>query len=120
MRALWSFILLLLVIVQATTGQAPGDEDDLCLELSLEDVVNEEDLMSIANYRNLLPSRGGPWTVVNDDMNNDGLTFFSVTTVTEIHCGSCIMYFFSGHKQEQPVQGLLVCAELHLAHKTTG
>ena len=80
MRALWSFILLLLVIVQATTGQAPGDEDDGCLE----DVVNEEDLMSSFNYRNLVPSGGEPWTVVNDDDNNDGLTFGSLTTVSEI------------------------------------
>ena len=82
MRALWSFILLLLVIVQATTGQAPGDEDERCLE----DVVNEEVLMSSFNYRNLVPSNGnpGPWTVVDDDDNNDGLTFASDTTVSEI------------------------------------
>ena len=32
--------MLLLVIVQATTGQAPGDEDDVCLDS--EDVVKEE------------------------------------------------------------------------------
>ena len=80
MRALWSFILLLLVIVQATTGQAPGDEDDVCLQ----DVVNEEVLMSISNYRNLLQgvSDVGPWTAVNDDDNNDGLTL-SLTTVIQ-------------------------------------
>ena len=85
MRALWSFILLL-VIVQATTGQAPGDEDDSCLE----DVVNEEDLMSSFNYRNLVPSMGGPWTVVNDDNRNDGLTFTSVTTVSKIRCATTL------------------------------
>ena len=67
MRALWSFILLLLVIVQATTGQAPGDEDERCLE----DVVNEEGLMSSLTYRNLISSMGGPWTVVDDDNNID-------------------------------------------------
>ena len=85
MRALWSFTLLLLVIVQATTGQAPGDEDERCLQ----DVVNEEDLMSSFNYRNLVPSVNGvgPWTVVDDDNNNDGLTFTSATTVSEIRCG---------------------------------
>ena len=81
MRALWSFILLLLVIVQATTGQAPGDEDERCVE----DVVNEEDLMSSFNYRNLVPRNGGPWTVVDDDDNNDNLMFgSSLTTVSEI------------------------------------
>ena len=75
MKTLWSFILLLLVIVQATTidyvypGQAPGDEDERCLE----DIVNEEDLMSSFNYRNLLTSGGGPWSVVNDDNNSDNL-----------------------------------------------
>ena len=81
MRALWSFILLLSVIVQATTGQAPGDEDDVCLE----DVVKEEILMSSFNYRNLVLSRGGPWTVVNDDDNNDGLTFNTLTTVSKTY-----------------------------------
>ena len=118
--SLWSFILLLLVVVQATTGQAPGDEDDSCLE----DVVNEEDLMSSFNYRNLVPSRGGPWTVVNDDNRNDGLTFSSRTIVskTDTLCNdSCIHnFYFSGHKQEQPVEGLLVCVDLLLVHKTTG
>ena len=90
MRALWSFFLLLLVIVQATTGQAPGDEDEICLLVRLVDrVANEEVLMSSFNYRNLVPrfSGVGPWTVVNDDNNNDGLTFNSVTTVSEIRCG---------------------------------
>ena len=74
-----AFILLLLVIVQAITGQAPGDEDERCLE----DVVNEEVLMSSSNYRNLVQgfSGVGPWTVVNDDHNNDGLTLTSFTTV---------------------------------------
>ena len=79
MRTLWSFILLL-VIVQATTGQAPGDEDDVCLE----DIVNEEVLMSSLYYRNLVSGNGGPWSVVNIDNNNDGLPFGSRTTVSEI------------------------------------
>ena len=39
--------------------------------------------MSSFNYRNLVPSRGGPWTVVNDDDNNDNLTFATVTTVSK-------------------------------------
>ena len=83
MRALWSFILLLSVIVQATTGQAPGDEDERCLE----DVVNSEEvLMSSSNYRNLVEgvTGVGPWTVVNDDDNNDGLTLASRTTVRRL------------------------------------
>ena len=79
MRALWSLILLL-VIVQATTGQAPGDEDNFCLE----DVVNEEILMGSLYYRNLVSGNGAPWTVVDDDNNNDGLTFSSSTTVSEM------------------------------------
>ena len=79
MRALWSFILLL-VIVQATTGQAPGDEDDVCLE----DVVNEEVLMSSLYYRNLISGDEAPWTVVDNDSNNDGLPFASRTTVSEM------------------------------------
>ena len=91
MKALWSFFLLLLVIVQATTGQAPGDEDEICLR-RLVDIANEEVLMSSFNYRNLVPrySGVGPWTVVNDDNNNDGLTFSSVTTVSEMCCGSLV------------------------------
>ena len=82
MRARWSFILLLLVIVQATTGQAPGDEDERCVEDVT--VVNEEVLMSSFNYRNVVPRNGGPWTVVDDDDNNDNLMFSSLTTVSEI------------------------------------
>ena len=39
------------------------------------------------NYRNLISSMGGPWTVVDDDNNNDGFTFTSDTTVSEISCG---------------------------------
>ena len=83
-------MVLYSVIVQTATGQAPGDEDDSCLE----DVVNEEDLMSSFNYRNLLPSNGGPWTVVNDDNNNDGLTFGSLTTVNEIRCRFVFFIFY--------------------------
>ena len=84
MRALWYFLLLLLVIVQATTGQAPGDEDGVCLYL--QDVLNEEVLMSSFNYRDLVASRGGPWAVVNNDDNNDAFTSTSVTTVSELRC----------------------------------
>ena len=80
MRTLWSFLLLLLVAVRAITGQAPGDEDNICLQ----DVLNEEDLMSSFNYRNLVQDRGGPWTVVNNDDNNDAFTSTSVTTVSGI------------------------------------
>ena len=83
MRALCSF-LLLLVTVQATTGQAPGDEDESCVE----DVVNEEVLMSSLYYRNLVPdvvlAPEAPWSVVNNDSNNDNQPFASLTTVSEI------------------------------------
>ena len=90
MRALWSFLLLLLVAVRAITGQAPGDEDDVCLQ----DVLNEEGLMSSFNYRDLVSSRGGPWTVVNNDDNNDMLTSTSVTTVSETRCRSLFVILF--------------------------
>ena len=90
MRALWSFLLLLLVAVRAIPGQAPGDEDDVCVE----DVLNEEDLMSSLNYRNLVPSRGGPWAVVNNDANNDDLTSTSATTVSEIRFRSLFVILF--------------------------
>ena len=66
--------------MHATIGQAPGDEDERCLE----DIVNEEDLMSSLDYRNLVRSRGGPWTVIDDDNSNDNLTFTSDTTVSKI------------------------------------
>ena len=79
MRALWSF-LLLSVIVQATTGQAPGDEDERCLK----DVLNEEDLMRSSNYRNLTSSMGGPWTVVNDDSNNQRFRYSLTSLVTTV------------------------------------
>ena len=82
MKALCCFLLL--VTVQATTGQAPGDEDEECVM----DVVNEEVLMSSFNYRNLVPdidlAPEAPWSVVNNDTNNDNLPFASTTTVSEI------------------------------------
>ena len=31
-----------------------------------------------------------------------------------------VMFYFSGHNQGQPVQGILLCADLHVVHKTTG
>ena len=81
MRALCSF-LLLLVTVQAATGQAPGDEDDDCVK----DIVNEEVLMSSFYYKNLVPdvdlAPEAPWSVVNNDSNNDNQPFASVTTVS--------------------------------------
>ena len=82
---MWCFLVFLLVTVRATTGQAPGDEDDFCLR----DVVNEETLMSSFNYENLV--RRGPWTVVNVDDNNDDLSFTSATTVSEMRCCECLI-----------------------------
>ena len=120
MRALCSFLLLLFT-VKATTGQAPGDEDDVCLR----DIVNEEVLMSSLRYRNLLPSNvspEAPWSVVNNDTNNDNEPFASVTTVSKIrfeyflHFEYFLMFYFSGQKQRQPVQGLLVCVDLKRVH----
>ena len=81
MRALCAFLLLVFT-VEATTGQAPGDEDDICL--SMRDFVNEEVLMSSFNYRNLLINRA-PWIVVDNDDNNDNVGMFaSLTTVNKI------------------------------------
>ena len=61
--------------------------------------------------------------MVNDDNRNDGLTFTSVTTVSKIPalCNDIVFLIFysSGHKQEQPVGGLLVCVDLVLVSKTT-
>jgi len=67
MRALWFFVVLL-VTVHATTRQAPGDEDDACVEIheQLRTFVNQKVLMSSFNYRNLLEPNG-PWAAVNVD-----------------------------------------------------
>ena len=79
MKAFW-----LLITVHAVTSQAPGDEDQLCLTLpTREPFVNQIVLMSSVNYGTLLESDGGPWIVLNEDDNNDGLTFNSRTTVSE-------------------------------------
>ena len=78
-----SFWLLLLINVHAVIGQAPGDEDQLCLTLpTREPFVNQIVLMSSLNYMSLSESDGGPWVVLNEDNNNDGLTFTSRTTVS--------------------------------------
>lgn len=49
-----------------TGRQAPGDEDDVCLENATR-VVNEVVLMRSFNYRHLFKENGGPWSIVDDD-----------------------------------------------------
>ena len=96
MRALCSFLLLLFT-VKATTCQAPGDEDDVCLR----DIVNEEVLMSSFFYKNLLINRA-PWIVVDNDSNNDNRGIFtSRTTVNKIPFKPFYMMhfiYFSGQR----------------------
>lgn len=71
MRAL-RFFVLLAIAVHATTGQAPGDAEELCLNArSRPPVVNQEILLANFNYGSLLQSSGGPWAVVDLDDNND-------------------------------------------------
>ena len=71
MRELWYF-LLLSIFVQAISGQAPGDEDDLCLRLTTRpSFANQIVLMSSRNYQHLI-EEDGPWIVVDRDNNNGG------------------------------------------------
>jgi len=67
MRALWFFVVLL-VTVHATTRQAPGDEDNVCVEINeqFRTFVNQKVLMSNFNYLNLLEPNG-PWAAVDED-----------------------------------------------------
>ena len=92
MRALCSFLLLVLFTVKATTGQAPGDEDEVCLM----DIVNEEVLMSSFYYRNLLINRS-PWSVVDNDTNNGNPSVTTVNKIryTELNQGIFILCFIS-------------------------
>ena len=73
------YFLLLSIFVQAISGQAPGDESELCSTLldrpSFSDQIV---LMSSYNYRNLIENEG-PWIVVDEDDNNVGLS----TTVSD-------------------------------------
>ena len=84
MRAFCSFLLLL--VVQATNGQAPGDEDDVCVQFNT--FVNEIVLMDSLNYRDLV---GGPWIVVDRDDNNDALGGTSSPRVSEINYRSLLI-----------------------------
>ena len=91
MKSFW----LLLITVHAVTGKTPGDEDQLCFSLpTREPFVNQMVLMSSFNYETLL--NGGPWVVLNEDNNNDGLTFTSQTTVSEILLDLYLNFCFSG------------------------
>ena len=81
MKAFW----FLLITMHAVTGQAPGDEDQLCRTLPTRgSFVNQMVLMSSFNYITLLESNGGPWVVLNEDNNNDGRTFSSQTAVRNV------------------------------------
>ena len=73
-------LYLLSIFVTGSMPQrvAPGDEDQVCVT----PVLDQEILMASFNYRNLLEGSGGPWTVVDEDDNNDGLIFTSLTTVS--------------------------------------
>ena len=80
MRELWYF-LLLSIFVQATSGQAPGDEDDVCLRLPTRpSFANQIVLMSSRNYIRLIEGENHPWIVVDRDSNNGGT---SSTTVRD-------------------------------------
>jgi len=78
MRVLWSrlwFFVVLLVTVHATTRQAPGDEDAVCVGINeyFRIFVNQEVLISSFNYFNLLEPNGGPWAAIDldgDDMSS--------------------------------------------------
>ena len=74
--------LFLLFATGSMQRVAPGDEDDVCVELGVETVSNQEILMASFYYRNLVQRVGSPWVVVNQDNNNDGLPFGSSTTVS--------------------------------------
>jgi len=53
-------------------GQAPGDADEACMNVSSRpSVVNQDILMASYDYYQLLESNGGPWAVVDSDGNND-------------------------------------------------
>ena len=76
-----------------TTSQAPGDEDEICVQINQEvrQEVNQgvHVLMSSFNYRDLII--GGPWVTVNNDSNNDG---FSATAVSEMHYESMYILLY--------------------------
>ena len=117
MKAFW----FLLITVHAVTGQAPGDEDQLCFTVSTrEPFVNQIVLMSSLNYINLLESDGGPWAVLNEDDNNDGRTFSSQTNVRNVFGFILLNRCFSGRHQAQVVAKALLYADFRLAHRAIG
>ena len=80
-------IVLLYLLSLFATGSmpqrvAPGDEDQVCVTVTVTPVLNQEILMTSFNYRNLLEGNGAPWTVVDEDDHNNVLRFGSSTTVS--------------------------------------
>ena len=64
------FFVLLAIAVHATTSQAPGDANEVCVTSPLRPtVVNQDILMASFDYRDLVDDMG-PWAVVDLDGNN--------------------------------------------------
>ncbi|XP_065890002.1 ephrin type-B receptor 3-like isoform X2 [Dysidea avara] len=67
------FFVLLAIAVHATTSQAPGDANEVCVTSPLRPtVVNQDILMASFDYGDLVKDNG-PWAVVDLDGNNDEL-----------------------------------------------
>jgi len=76
MRALGYFVLLT-ITMHVTTGQrqAPGDEDQLCIDNLLRPpIVNQDVLMASFDYVDLIQTTNAPWAVVDLDGNNEPST----------------------------------------------
>ncbi len=73
-------LLLLLGVLTMVTGQAPGDEQEVCTVSALalgrnivEDPPNGRILMDSSHYNQLLPPNSNPvWQAVDLDDNNPG------------------------------------------------
>ena len=86
---LLTLISVLLSVVTASVGVAPGDEQLLCRQLKAAGVApipaysaNMRVLMDSWNYQNLLPPRtGAVWDQVDNDVNNPVGTTSNVSTV---------------------------------------
>jgi len=76
MRVLGYFVLLI-ITVHVTTGQrqAPGDEDQLCIDNLLRpQIVNQDILMASFDYVDIIQTTDAPWAVVDLDGNNNPTT----------------------------------------------
>ena len=98
------FFVLIAITVHATTGQAPGDVDQVCLTTPTRpSVVNQDLLMASFDYRDLIVN-GGPWAVVDRDDNNNPVSGSPTPTVClKIKCRWCvciILFACSGRNLE--------------------